>query len=250
MSISGPFGHRGKGGGAQLPCWVEHPKHNLADLIEPDGERCSHRFLNLRKAQQACTTTAGCGGVGKDNGLRCEGKVLEYELRRAGKIEPLPFATAWLSHPNATGSGCLDLQRKLKSSLAAHGVVASRERTQRRAALTEEEMRVDKTLPGPVVRARENLADYSRLGAILNAQLLIARQRVERGPPAFERFPDKAFRYRNWGSQTRHGRGDACVAREIRTRATAAAEPEQPMPCQATSPAQVCVVLGDWVESY
>ena len=30
-----------------------------------------------------------------------------------------------------------------------------------------------------------------------------------RGPPAFERFPDKALRYHFWEGQTRHMRGDA-----------------------------------------
>lgn len=36
-----------------------------------------------------------------------------------------------------------------------------------------------------------------------------ASARMARGPPAFERFPDQAFRYRDWGAFTRHARGDA-----------------------------------------
>jgi hypothetical protein len=34
------------------------------------------------------------------------------------------------------------------------------------------------------------------------------RERMARGPPAFERFPHLAFRNRDWRESTRHGRGD------------------------------------------
>lgn len=57
------------------------------------------------------------------------------------------------------------------------------------------------------VRALPALSD-DRLGAMLHDKFAIAQQRVARGPPAFERFPHMAFRYRDWGAQTRHGRGD------------------------------------------
>ena len=44
---------------------------------------------------------------------------------------------------------------------------------------------------------------------MLDSRMLLAQQRVQRGPPAFERYPELAFRYRDWGAQTRHARGDA-----------------------------------------
>jgi len=48
-----------------------------------------------------------------------------------------------------------------------------------------------------------------RLEALLEDKLRLAAERMSRGPPAFERFPDKALRYRDWGAETRWGRGDA-----------------------------------------
>ncbi|KAL1507661.1 hypothetical protein AB1Y20_007278 [Prymnesium parvum] len=59
----------------------------------------------------------------------------------------------------------------------------------------------------PAVREAHDAAD--RLDALFAARLALAQQRMARGPPAFERFPHLAFRYRDWGSQTRHARGDA-----------------------------------------
>ena len=47
-----------------------------------------------------------------------------------------------------------------------------------------------------------------RLRTMLHAKLDIAVARASRGAPAYERFPQQAFRYRDWGAQTRHGRGD------------------------------------------
>mgnify|MGYP006095626801 FL=1 len=47
------------------------------------------------------------------------------------------------------------------------------------------------------------------LAELLTAKVEEATERMQRGPPAFERFPDKALRYRDWGKETRHARGDA-----------------------------------------
>ena len=48
-----------------------------------------------------------------------------------------------------------------------------------------------------------------RLLALIEDKLQLAAERMARGPPAFERFPDKALRFRDWGKETRWGRGDA-----------------------------------------
>ena len=48
-----------------------------------------------------------------------------------------------------------------------------------------------------------------RLMALIEDKLQLAAERMARGPPAFERFPDKALRFRDWGKETRWGRGDA-----------------------------------------
>jgi hypothetical protein len=47
------------------------------------------------------------------------------------------------------------------------------------------------------------------LGALLRRSLTIARERMALGPPAFERLPELALRYRDYGDHWRHARGDA-----------------------------------------
>ena len=42
------------------------------------------------------------------------------------------------------------------------------------------------------------------LAAVVNTKLQLAAERMDRGPPAFERFPRQALRYREWGKETRH----------------------------------------------
>ena len=46
------------------------------------------------------------------------------------------------------------------------------------------------------------------LGQLLTDKLQISLERT-RPTPAYERFPKRAFRYRDWGGFTRHGRGDS-----------------------------------------
>ena len=69
------------------------------------------------------------------------------------------------------------------------GVAASRESASEAAAVSETSSR--------------------RLAALIEDKLQLAAERMARGPPAFERFPDKALRFRDWGADTRWGRGDA-----------------------------------------
>ena len=47
------------------------------------------------------------------------------------------------------------------------------------------------------------------LAAELERAFDLAKERMRRGPPAFERFPSQALRYRDYGTETRHARGDA-----------------------------------------
>ena len=86
-------------------CFVEHPAENLPNPLTVPN-RCQSRFLNLRKAQQACAAAADCGGIGRDNGMACEGTQLQYELRRPGSLSKLPFVTSWVLHRNANASDC------------------------------------------------------------------------------------------------------------------------------------------------
>ena len=72
--------------------------------------------------------------------------------------------------------------------LALHRVSASRRRESEATAASE---------------------SSSRLVALIEDKLQLAAERMARGPPAFERFPDKALRFRDWGKETRWGRGDA-----------------------------------------
>ena len=48
-----------------------------------------------------------------------------------------------------------------------------------------------------------------RLATLLEDKLQLTAERMRHGPPAHERFPKKALRYRDWGKETRWGRGDA-----------------------------------------
>ena len=82
----------------------------------------------------------------------------------------------------------LPLRLPLVYLLALHRVSASRRREREAAAVSESSM---------------------RLVALIEDKLQLAAERMARGPPAFERFPDKALRFRDWGKETRWGRGDA-----------------------------------------
>ena len=76
---------------------------------------------------------------------------------------------------------------RLPLLLALHHVSASRQRESEAAAVGSSRV----------------------LAALIEEKLRLAAERMARGPPAFERFPDKALRFRDWGKETRWGRGDA-----------------------------------------
>ena len=175
-------------GKAPAWCWADESA-GINLVLHDEGasitQRCKERHGSLADAQTACEAARPwCGGVTRDAGLVCKrgAPKLQFELRLADKVDaPATSVSSWLLH------------RKLKNSTRCEDapVVGTR-----RAAARAQ--RAPGTHGG-----RDD-----RLARLLRANLLVAHQRVSRGPPAFERFPDQAFRYRDWGAQTRHGRGD------------------------------------------
>jgi len=186
-----PGGKQSKAHGDDDLCWSQHERLNLV-LHVPDAdahERCNERHEDLATAKAACegSERSWCGGVTRDSGLVCGPSRLRFELRQAESDGESGYATSWLHHPRPTdGSSC---PRTVKRSSKRFRPPADASSPLR---------------PPPPAIEHEN-----RLGALLRESYRIAQQRVARGPPAFERFPHLAFRYRDWGAATRHGRGDA-----------------------------------------
>ena len=180
-------------------CWAEQlDGTNLVLHVEgaSTSERCSERHKTLAAAKVACEgARPWCGGITKDSGLPCNGAAqkLEYELRLADKMDgdSPAFVKSWL------------LLRVPKNSTRCEGSAPSGARRAVRAA-----QRSNPTVHLTASHSLSAAAPGDRLSQMLHARLAIAQRRMERGPPAFERFPEQAFRYRDWGAQTRHGRGD------------------------------------------
>ena len=176
-------------------CWVEHSGLNLA-LRHANGggarSRCSERYLDLIEAQAACDAVPWCGGVTRDSGLACSSGKLTFELRRADQEGEHPAATSWV-RDNKGGCTPGTTRRHQKSRVLRSGL----DNAPRSSRLI---------VPS---RAAAPSRDGDRLGWLLMDKQRIAQERVLRGPPAYERFPNLAFRYRDWGPQTRHARGDA-----------------------------------------
>ena len=161
-------------GTASMFCWSQQEGMNLPlrDPRATPSERCNERYESLVAAKTACEQSNGrwCGGITRDHGIVCaHGKQLPFELRRSStdsKLDPSSSWISWLAVPRPQdGSPCPKFLKHRKAALAA-------------PALDND--RVD------------------RLGAILQEKLEIAKRRVKRGPPAFERFPQQAFRFRAW----------------------------------------------------
>jgi hypothetical protein len=189
-------------------CWTEHAGINLEnhETDESVEQRCGERYASLVAAQRACEAArAWCGGVTRDSGLQCGSQHLDFELRSAERTEaPLSASiVSWLMRrapgKNAT-RGCeaaaiVGARRLPRGVPSADGLAWPAIRSGRNGG--------GRSSASPPVRQDENV-----LGALLAEKLAIANERMARGPPAFERFPEQAFRYRDWGGQTRHGRGD------------------------------------------
>ena len=235
-------GKRGGGGGKVVPsdvgagawkwhslhrqsglCFVKHKDFNLffratSEFHQTDprflASRCRLRFMHLEEALHGCARTPWCGGVTRDNGLRCgRNENHRFELRHPKHHTPLDGAfrqrpewekgmASWIWHRNATEAQCDAYQRSLASS---------------REALS----RPPHAVLSPVAVLHASLASIGAgpaaadpLSLLLQAAERVASHRMERGPPAYERYPQQALRYRTWstektGRQTRHGRGDA-----------------------------------------
>jgi len=73
--------------------FTENKDSNVPTPLEAD--RCSVRYGTLISAQDACTVNANCAAVVKDNGIECNGKAMEYELRSGNKYVN-SGTTSWL----------------------------------------------------------------------------------------------------------------------------------------------------------
>uniref|UniRef100_A0A7S2BGB6 Uncharacterized protein n=1 Tax=Haptolina brevifila TaxID=156173 RepID=A0A7S2BGB6_9EUKA len=185
-------------------CWAERHGVNLLlrrkTAASSGSDRCSERRLHLAEAQAACDTTPWCGGITRDGGIPCglKGR-LEYELRR-GEHDPgdaPPSIVSWMRGTiDGSSSACMVTAVTGRSARGTgHRVSGKRDGG----------ARVPRSHPASAMMP----ADSDRLGSMLREKHLLAQERVARGPPAYERFPTQAFRYRDWGDRTRHGRGDA-----------------------------------------
>jgi len=87
------------------PCWIRLPRQNLHAMINREHTGCSIRFAGLAEAQRACERTAHCGGVSRDRGLTCGGRVLRFELRSAQPKDLHAAATtSWLLQGDAAAA--------------------------------------------------------------------------------------------------------------------------------------------------
>ena len=181
-------------------CWSQHDHINLIirKANSDATERCNYRYSDLNSAKAACigSQRGWCGGITRDTGIVCatSKSKLRFELRSAEiDAEDVGFATSWLHHLRpADGGSCPRTLRRF---------------AKRRHATSERLPR--RFNPPEKMGAPPSGEVDDRLGELLRAHLQIALERARRGPPAYERFPDLAFRNRDWGPQTRHGRGDA-----------------------------------------
>ena len=170
-----------------------------------EDQRCDERHVDLASAKAACegSQRSWCGGITRDGGLTCglDGKRMRYELRQAtDQGTSNRQMTSWLRHPRPKdGSSCpRSMPVRVPRGKLRGGSLPNLGGSRRGDAGSS---------GGPLMLPPPD--DGDRLGQLLRANRRIAAQRVARGPPAYERFPQQAFRYRDWGEQTRHGRGDA-----------------------------------------
>ena len=178
---------------SRTPCWVENSNLNL-QIRTPETtakERCAERRQDLTLAMAACEgkERSWCGGVTRDSGIECGSMgLLRYEMRT--------------SDIDADGVG-VKYTSWTRGAKEADGSCRAGGTSRRRAVAREHRLG-----SGVADLVRGDLDD--RLGMMLRQKLKLSEERMSRGPPAYERFPDQAFRYRDWGaSQTRHARGDA-----------------------------------------
>lgn len=194
--------------GALSLCWTAATPTNL-ELHGDPSDRCPNRHAALPSARRACEAAAWCGGITQDNGLSCGGGKLKYELRLGERLESNEApATSWLLHrqaPSANGTHCAGFPALNRSAHARGRSFGGG--GDGGAGLGHRQQLLGAAAALPLARQRPWVGD--RLAVMLAEKHMEASARMARGPPAFERFPDQAFRYREWGDSTRHGRGDA-----------------------------------------
>ena len=61
-------------------CWLSTRGFNLPE--RPNQTECDDRYATLEGAREACEVEAWCGGVMRDNGVRCSAKA---DARRSGR---------------------------------------------------------------------------------------------------------------------------------------------------------------------
>lgn len=91
-----------------MPCWTSYPL-NL-ELIAQTSTRCNFRHDTLIDAVTACEANRSCGGITRDEGLRCGPYNLKmpYELRSGRKLQGVHPPSSWLFHRRRSPSAvCL-----------------------------------------------------------------------------------------------------------------------------------------------
>ena len=85
-------------GASSMPCWTSYPL-NL-DLIVQSSERCDFRHDSLAGAATACEARKSCGGITRDEGLRCgpSGLKMPYEIRSGRTLQGGRPPASWLFH--------------------------------------------------------------------------------------------------------------------------------------------------------
>lgn len=81
-----------------MPCWTSYPL-NL-ELIVQSSERCDFRHDSLAGAATACEARKSCGGITRDEGLRCgpSGLKMPYEIRSGRTLQGVRPPASWLFH--------------------------------------------------------------------------------------------------------------------------------------------------------
>ena len=81
-----------------MPCWTLFP-FNL-ELIVSSSERCDFRHETLQAAATACKAMKLCGGITRDEGIRCghSGLKMPYEMRSNRTIQGVRPPASWLFH--------------------------------------------------------------------------------------------------------------------------------------------------------
>ena len=78
-------------------CWTHHTAVNLGmpDVVQPN-KRCALRHETLKAAQVACLSHTWCGGITRDNGIRCGQAQMRFELRSSKRQAGTPSVLSYV----------------------------------------------------------------------------------------------------------------------------------------------------------